>query len=329
LIACGDGRSPSFSAGAPEAVGTARTEERLRVAFIGDQSLSNAAEAVLDLVDSEGAAFLVIAGDFDYEDDPSAWDEMLSDRLGADYPVFAVAGNHEKEEFYNGYQDEIAERQKHAMADGAYCTGEPGLNSACTYKGLFVAMSGVGVFDELDESAEYLRDVLANNDAIWSVCVWHKNQHDMQLGGKEDEAGWGVYQACQDEGAIIITGHEHSYSRTYSLDDVGSAAVGHGAFGTPELMLVGGGSTFVNVVGIGGKDLRDFESSHEDDSWWASYYTTNACMINGAVVDECDASPGALFIDFYVDGDPYKAHAYVKTINGTIMDEYEIIRESN
>ncbi|NJN31082.1 MAG: hypothetical protein HC824_12125 [Synechococcales cyanobacterium RM1_1_8] len=305
------------------------TEQGLRVAFIGDQGNDSDAEAVLDLVASEGAAYLVIAGDFDYDDDPAGWDAMLTDRLGADYPVLAVIGNHDEDAFDgdDGYQAKIIERLQHATEDGASCDGEPGRNSSCMYRGLFVAMSDVDVFSGKAESADYLRNKLAASDAIWSVCVWHKNQHDMQVGGKDDETGWGVYEACQDEAGIIITGHEHSYSRTFSLDEVGNDEAGHGAHGDPALMQLSEGSTYVSVVGIGGRGLRDFESSHANDTWWASYFTSNECMQNGVPVEDCDADSGALFIDFYVDGDPYKARAYVKTIDGIVMDEYEIVRD--
>ena len=42
----------------------------------------------------------------------------------------------------------------------------------------------------------------------------------MQMGNKEDQTGWEVYNACKDGGAIIATGHEHSYHRTNTLIDI-------------------------------------------------------------------------------------------------------------
>jgi hypothetical protein len=305
------------------------TVENLRVAFIGDQGTTNDSVAVLDLIKQEEAAFLVIAGDFDYDDNPSDWDNQTIDSLGADYPVFAVVGNHDKAEWdgQNGYQSKIIERMKNAIDDGATCTGEPGRNSACSYKGLFLAMSGVDVFEGKDDSADYLRSELAANDAIWSVCVWHKNMTDMQAGDKPNETGWGVYQACQDEAGIIITGHEHSYARTLTLTNLGSEADGHGAVGEPQHMDVSEGSTYVSVVGLGGRNIREYDSNeHDDDEWWASLYTTNHYLKNGEVVDDFDAKAGALFIVFNVDGDPNKAHAYFKNIDGEIIDEYDIYR---
>ena len=305
------------------------TEENLRVAFIGDQGLNDDSVAVLELIKDEGAAFVVIAGDLDYEGKPGKWEEMVDDALGADYPVFAVVGNHDKPKFggKSGYQSKIVARQQHAIDDGATCTGEPGRNSTCSYKGLFMAMSGVAVMDSKDESADYLRNALAANDAIWSVCVWHKNMTDMQVGAKTNDTGWGVYQACQDEAAIVITGHEHSYSRTLTLTDLGNEASGHGAIGDPNQMVVSEGSTYVSVVGLGGRNIRNYEGEkHDDDTWWASIYTTNFYLKNGEKIEDWEAESGALFIDFNVGGDPNKAHAYFKNIKGEIVDEYDIVR---
>ena len=47
---------------------------------------------------------------------------------------------------------------------------------------------------------------------------------------------------------------------------------------------------------------------------------------NMEVVEDFNAESGALFIDFNVDGDPNRAHAYFKNIDGEIIDEYEIVR---
>jgi hypothetical protein len=325
----GDGDGDGGPGGAVPMSGTP-TEENLRVAFLGDQGTTSDSSAVLDLVSTEGAAFLVIAGDFDYGSNPNAWESQTNDSLGPDYPIFAVAGNHDKDAFdgNDGYQAKITARTQNAIDNGATCTGELGRNSTCSYKGLFLAMSGVDVFEGHAESGDYLRSELAKSDALWSVCVWHKNMTDMQAGDKPDEAGWEVYQACQDEGGIIMTGHEHSYARTLTLTDIGNAAGGHGAEGEPGQMVVNPGSTYVSVVGLGGRNARAYEAAlHENDTWWASLYTTNLHMKNMEVVDGSEAKAGVLFIDFYVDGDPSKAHAYFKNIDGEIIDEYDIVRQ--
>jgi hypothetical protein len=46
-------------------------------------------------------------------------------------------------------------------------------------------------------------------------------------------------------------------------------------------------------------------------------------MKNGTVMSGT-AAYGALFIRFHVDGDPKKARAYFKDINGRLADEFTI-----
>ena len=44
---------------------------------------------------------------------------------------------------------------------------------------------------------------------------------DMVLhqGDFDYEVGWGPYEECREGGAIVATGHEHSYSRTHLMDN--------------------------------------------------------------------------------------------------------------
>ncbi len=73
------------------------------------------------------------------------------------------------------------------------------------------------------DHAEYIQEELSENNSIWSIiCSWHKNMRLTQVGGKENETGWAVYDECRKGGAIIATGHEHSYSRTLTLSNVKS-----------------------------------------------------------------------------------------------------------
>ncbi|MGE5783010.1 MAG: hypothetical protein ACM3ZE_00400, partial [Myxococcales bacterium] len=158
----------------------------------------------------------------------------------------------------------------------------------------------------------------------WSVCLWHKNQNDMQIGTKSDEVGWEAYKECMREGAVIITGHEHSYSRTLALTDVGNAAGGHGKVGSYDTLDLAAGKTLVFVSGLGGKSVRDYDAaSHSDDTWWAAQYAANRWMKSG-VVQNGTGALGALFIRFHVDGDPKLARGYFKDVNGRIADEFTI-----
>src|SRR4051812_10196475 len=54
----------------------------IKVAFIGDQGLKPDSKSVLRLVRSEEAELLLVQGDFDYSNNPDAWDAQFNDILG-------------------------------------------------------------------------------------------------------------------------------------------------------------------------------------------------------------------------------------------------------
>ena len=289
------------------------TAPNLKVAFLGDQNDGSDAIEVMQLVKNERAHLVIHAGDADYSSDPENWDNNITSVLGADFPYFWAIGNHDPSA-RSGYQQVQAERI--ARVDGATCTGDVGVNSACTYQGLFFILSGVGTSGSGHES--YIRDQLSNNNSDWSICAWHKNHREMQVGGKSTEVGWGPYETCREEGAIIATSHEHSYSRTKTLVDMEQQTVDPD-WPDPNDVRVVPGATFVFVSGLGGSSIRDQERClpttypYGCNGEWASIYTSDQ-----------NAKFGVLFIEFHVDGDPAKARGYFKNVDGQIIDEFTI-----
>jgi hypothetical protein len=282
----------------------------LTVAFIGDQGLGRKARAVLQLIVAEGADLVLHQGDLDYRNDPAAWDALITEVLGADFPVFASVGNHDKRRWYgpNGYQAKLQARLD--RIGDATCSGDLGVQSACTFRGLFFILSGAGTTpDEPDhpEHVAYLRDQLARTDAIWRICSWHKNQQLMQVGRKSDEVGWKPYEACREGGAIVATAHEHSYSRTHLMDNFETQSIAS----TSNTLVVEQGKSFAFVSGLGGHSIR---RQRRDAPWWAAVYTRAQ-----------DAEAGALFCDFFLDGAPNRASCYFRDIDGKVPDRFELI----
>jgi hypothetical protein len=310
--------------------GTA-TDPNLLIAFIGDQGNNGNSDAVLNLIKSEGAVATVHNGDFDYANNPSAWNDRVNRILGASYPYFAVVGNHDAAAWSgsSGYASFIAQRA--ANVPEMNCSGELGVKASCQFRGLHLIQSCVGTSElrsscgrDSAEQVAFLRDTLATDTSIWSVCSWHKNQNDMQVGTKFDEVGWNAYRECMNAGAIVSTGHEHSYSRTRTLTNLGNSASGHGVTGAFDLMELAPGRTFVFVSGLGGQDVRAFSGTqHNDDTWWSSYYTSDRWYRNG-VMQSGTGTYGALFVRFNVDGDPRRATAYFKDVNGRTADTFTI-----
>lgn len=282
----------------------------LTVAFIGDQGSGRKARAVLRLIVAEGADLVLHQGDLDYRHDPAAWDALITEILGADFPVFAAVGNHDVRRWYgpNGYQGKLQARLD--RIDGATCSGDLGVQSACTFRGLFFILSGAGTIpDEPDDPDHiaYLRDQLARTDAVWRICSWHKNQRLMQVGGKSSEVGWKPYEACRERGAIVATAHEHSYSRTHLMDNFETQSIAS----TANTLVIEEGKSFVFVSGLGGNSIR---RQLRDGPWWASVYARDQ-----------GADAGALFCDFFLDGLPDRASCYFKDIDGKVPDRFELI----
>ena len=268
----------------------------LKVAFIGDSSVSPGAQAVLQLIRDEGADMVLAQGDLGYDErnpnSPLNWDSQINKVLGPNFPFFASIGNHDVWR-WSAYEQLLVDRL--ARVAGANCLGVYGVNAACTYQGMFFILSGVGTMGT--GHAAFITDQLSLDDSVWRICSWHKNQRAMQVGGKQDEVGWAPYEECRKGRAIIATGHEHSYHRTKTLSDMQSQTVDPNS-PDPDLVRVDHGSTFAFVSRLGGRSIRDQErclpttSPYGCNGEWASIYTSDQ-----------RASFGALFIEFNLDDD--------------------------
>ena len=290
----------------------------LKVAFIGDQGLGDDAEAVLELIRSEGTDMVLHQGDFDYRRDPYAWDHQIDAVLGPTFPYFASVGNHDLDAWPE-YQHRLQERVD--RIDGASCEGDLGVNSSCRYRGLFFVLSGVGTLGKHHET--FLRESLTRDRSPWRICSWHKNQKATQIGGKGDSVGWGPYETCRRHGAIIATAHEHSYERTVTLSDVEAAEVDQGCADDPATpdrdVCVGPGATFLFVSGLGGRGIREQKRCmpatypYGCNGEWAKIYA-----------EDQGAQFGALFITF--DMESHVAEGYFKTIDGEVVDSFTVTR---
>jgi hypothetical protein len=149
----------------------------------------------------------------------------------------------------------------------------------------------------------------------------------MQVGVKTNEVGWQAYQECMKAGAIIATGHEHSYARTLTLTNLGNPALGHGWTGRHDAMRLARGSTFVFVSGLGGVGMRTYSAAqHDDDTWWSAVYSSDRWVRNGAL-QRGVGNYGALFIRFNVGGNPRRADGYFKDIDGRVADAFTVLAE--
>jgi uncharacterized protein YjbI with pentapeptide repeats len=275
-----------------------------KVAFIGDTGAGSNFQKVLNLIKSESAELTIIIGDTSYDKNKDDdWDRMVRDTLGKD-PAIVVAGNHDfNDSDFNNIS--IYGKKRLDQANDVYCTGYYGEKMTCNFKGVYFVMSSVDVSgSQLNHNSFISNSLDSAPVGAWRICTWHKNQHDMQAGGKVNATGWGVYEACREKGAIIATGHEHSYSRTHLLSDMSEKIIANKS----STLTVSEGNTFAFVNGLGGRSIR--EQKNKGDHWAKIYTSTQ------------NATYGVLFGTFYKN----KAEFYFKNINGEIIDQFTVMK---
>ncbi len=208
--------------------GSIATEANLKIAFIGDVGNGADQRAVLNLIKSEGAQAVLHQGDFDYHSDPVGFWSSVDNILGANFPYFVSVGNHDVSKWPTTASPSYARMQFDRLTRMGVTPDSLELNNemySLTFKGLKVVFVGEekGTGDAV--YAPYIRDQLKSDNHVWKVCSWHRNMNAMQVGDKTDDMGWGVYEACRENGAIIATGHEHSYERTKTLTSIWNQVV--------------------------------------------------------------------------------------------------------
>ena len=304
------------------------TDPNFKVAFIGDSSAGNNFQSVLNLIKAEGAQMVLHQGDFDYSAGPQVWMDKINNTLGPDFPYLGSDGNHDIWDT-DGYAAFFKDRLTKLGIPA------PGGILPPSYSAVFKGLKMVFVKENGDPS--FIQSQLANDTHTWKICSWHKNMTTMQLGTKGNEQGWPDYETCRQYGAIIATGHEHTYERTKTFSNTANSITNliidstlhpkdaQGVPGNPKNVAVAPGKTFVFVSGLGGNGPRNqdrclpttypYSGASDCNYIWASVWTT----------DQGGSSPfGALFITFNYAGNPNKAHAYFKTISGQVVDEFDI-----
>jgi len=287
---------------------TAAIPVNYKVAFLGDVGSDYQQRDVLTYLKNWGAQVVVHSGDFEYLDNAALFESQLNEVLGPDFPYFTSIGNHDEYawEGPGGHKERLTARMQRFGGD-LNCTGDIGVNMACLWNGLYVVFSGVGTYGSGHE--EFLDEAFSVNPSVWKIASWHKNQRLMQIGGKSDEVGWDAYDIARKHGAMIATGHEHSYCRSYMMSDFRNQLIANKDY--PLRMEIG--ESFVFVSGVGGKDIRFWDETLRTNQWWASVGAADNGIIDGA-----------LLCIFNQNGNPRNAHCEQHDRLGKIWDSFDI-----
>jgi len=306
MCVAGSYSSPACLGGTPNIY--ANMPVNFTVAYLADQGLGPNSVSVLQLIKREQAEIVIHSGDLDYNDNPSEWDSQINEILGEYYPYFTVLGNHEM-----GYPSLVYEYQqliynRLRRINITTCSGEIGVNLVCSYNGLLVVFTSQGLMGADHES--FVASSFETYPAKWRVCSWHLNQHLMQIGGKEDEVGWDIYETCREQAAMIMTGHEHTYARSYVMTDIETQQL----LNTNDTLTLQKGQSFVIQNGIGGKDVRDWDTDLRSNPWWASTHASDDGL-----------KAGALFCQYNYNNQSNVAYCYFKQHDDVVRDTFTII----
>ena len=342
------------------------TEPEFKVAFIGDSNKGKYQVAVLKLIKQEGADLVLHQGDFAYSynvPDMQIWMNNINNELGPAFPYLGSVGNHDDWEWGDMRQpcpntganifDKYATFFRCRLSNmgmtptvGQFAHPETDDSPqakviyptySTDYKGLKMVFIGekAGFDDAYNHYEEFIRQELTNDNHIWKICSMHKQTTNFQLGGKSDAMGLGVLETCRELGAIIATGHEHSYQRTKTMTNLQNLSVDTvqhplqsyngipNVPSNPNNLLVSPGKTFLFVSGNGGASLRVQQRCLPASYPYGGGPGCNYIWANAYTLDQ-GATFGALFITFNYNGDPNRAHGYFKNINGNIIDEFDI-----
>ena len=272
------------------------------------------ARDVFELARGSGAELVIHAGDLDYESSPTSWLRFLTEeafRPGLGY--LASQGNHDVDG-WDGVSDlwsgprgykTLLSRQ---IPRGASCRGSYGEDYACEYKGVLFVLSSVGSVSP-GESAnrahyDFVENALRTSDAKWKICVWHMTMNSLQSSYKGDATGFGIYEICRKYGAFIVTGHAHTYSRSYTMKSFGTRVYGFtrqdlqvASYDKSVITLKPGeqsGTTGIAVVGIGGYKN---EAQQTDSGIWAKVYSSS-CSSSSCEYANDAHKYGALICEF-------------------------------
>ncbi|KAI3649753.1 hypothetical protein MP228_005385 [Amoeboaphelidium protococcarum] len=320
-------------------------KSKVKIAFIGDQGLGDQQRKVLKLIRKWDADLIVHAGDFDYVDNPAAFQKQLQDVMGTRFPYLSCIGNHDLYE-WEWYKD-VLQNQLVQSGFDRHCKGIYGVKMVCLYQNILMVFSGVATRG--GKHPQFIDSVFkANRDVPWKICVFHKNQHKYQTGTKQDEVGYEVYEVCRRHGAIIATAHEHSYSRTKVMSNFvdASAVDQHHHHYHPLTVItedneqseaedvstvtIRRGETFAFVSGLGGRSIRQCRKNIGKEHWWASYGCQQQNINHGALLCEFQTfSRKSTLKDAKIqrhesldEGLVGKCH--FKTIDGEVYDQFVI-----
>lgn len=319
--------------------------KEIKIALIGDTGAGTNFGSVLKMIAAEKSDVVLINGDFGYGSTPEAWNQRLTASIDTNkIAVIGTLGNHDVERYTNRYISIFNNLRSAKNGLLSACTGKSKISEGsdiiaadevCTFGNVSVIGSGIGQV----LSPTYLENRLeaklkATPEKNWKLVGYHFSLASMNPGIKGDQATHRFFDIIRRHGAIGAQGHTHSAMASCPIS---SAFVKgnrhhkcHPEFTNPEERFILPGTGIYVDSSLGGKDVRNRGRCANPNAEGCHHMVDLISREGYTRTDGIRSSNfnrnGALFMVFNKDGNPEKAEAYFRSIDGQVVFKFNISR---
>lgn len=317
----------------------------VKIALLGDTEAGAGFGSVLALVASEKSDVVMINGDFGYGSSPQKWTDRLLKSIDINtHAIIGSLGNHDRGKNTNTYIAAFESFRTPANGLKNSCTGKAAIkkdqdtiliDEVCTFGNVTVVANGIGqahtksyLETRLDKK---LKDTPLGN---WKLVGYHYTLPQMNPGLKSSvENTYNFFDIIRRHGAIGAQAHTHSVMASCPIispfTSGGIPKCHQNYTNFMERFITPGTGLYIDSS-LGGKEARarkrcklgtETDCIHMSDLITEEGYT----RADGLTLSGFDPL-GALFIVFNSGGDPLKAHAYYKSIDGREIFKFNIKR---
>ncbi|KAI3642441.1 hypothetical protein MP228_011996 [Amoeboaphelidium protococcarum] len=276
-----------------------------KIAMIADTGLNVYSERLWLKLRSEKVDLVLHPGDFAYRfDEARNFASKINQIFPPDQiPYVTTTGDHDIREFLV-YRNLLVKRD--LQNKELQCEGKWGYFHVCTYRGIVMVGAGLALKDIPKKVGEnyaalFHQQLKRFGKWQWKFCFWHRNANRFQVGGKKDGISEIFYDVCKEHGATIVTGHQHTYSRTLPLTDFKNGIVSKDVTMNPlnrygQITRVFPGQSFCIVTGLSGAQPRNWIAPRIKDDFWVSVLAKQnfqsvgglTCTLNDDQQFDCD-----------------------------------------
>jgi len=312
-------------------------KEEFSMAIIGDSGAEKESREVMKLAQYSALLHL---GDYDYECSPNKYFDTTLDS-NRSYQFMGILGNHEgvsecgKDKF-DKYKSLLYNQMTNSKNTKVKCEFSSSKAMwVCLYKnvriiGLSTEVNGA---DKRDEQLAFLKKHLNGATEDWKICSWHfydKYYHTGKYPSDSERSiisgsGESFYDYCKDQGAIILSAHDHVYARTHVMSKFKTPVIDSYDKGSNgNIVQIRKGATLNILNGAGGYEMYIEQGQEKNYSHWQKKYAKGS---NG----ENAKKYGGLFCNFNVGGNPKKASCQFLRINSNekVFDAFTIYQNEN